>query len=231
MDVLLNADYVDAAFAGRGVATPRGEVPCFVREAGNLTVSTGRITACDPLVVPDTEPFTVTVRPGVYPVTLAIAQVSDGDQRVAFARVQFAPGDAVSWRMAVLPGQDPDSLGPDEIFGYSVDAGTGCFMGAAAAALVAERMRAEEEYYETIIEAMDKTYVPTWSYASERPSPRHEENCVAFSSGWGDGVYASYFGYSATGDVVCLVTDFDVLWREPAEAVEPPAAKRWWKFW
>jgi hypothetical protein len=34
---------------------------------------------------------------------LAIAQVSDRDQRVAFARVQFAPG-AVAWRMAVLPG-------------------------------------------------------------------------------------------------------------------------------
>jgi len=64
-----------------------------------------------------------------------------------------------------------------------------------------------------------------------RPSLHDEGNCVAFSSGWGDGVYASYFGYSTAHDVVCLVTDFDVLWREDFPEADRPKRKPWWKFW
>jgi len=32
-----------------------------------------------------------------------------------------------------------------------------------------------------------------------------------FSSGFGDGFYASYFGLDASGEVVALVTDFAVV--------------------
>ena len=226
------ASYVAAAFGTGSVATPRGDVACFDRHVGDLILSTGQIVACDPLVFPDAEPFTVTVAPGTYPLILAVAQVSDSDQRVAFAKVQFASGDPATWRIAVVPGQDTSTLHPNDIFGYPVDAGTGCFMDGKAAALLAERMKSEDEYYQTIIGDMEKTYVHTWSYATVRPSPQHEDNCVVFSSGWGDGFYASYFGYSAAGDVICLVTDFDVLWREDAaEAIQPPKPKHWWKFW
>jgi hypothetical protein len=38
-----------------------------------------------------------------------------------------------------------------------------------------------------------------------------EGNLIAFSSGWGDGCYASFFGYDAHDNLVCLVTDFQVL--------------------
>lgn len=232
MNVPLNADTVAAAFGNGTVAAPRGPVACFVRHVGDLILSTGEIVACDPLVFPEAEPFTVGVAPGAYPVLLAIAQVSETDQRVAFAKLQFESGDPVTWQMAVVHGQDPSTLEPDHIFGYSVDAGTGCFMDRAAAALLADRMSGDDEYYETIIDAMEKTDVPTWSYATVRPSAQHEDNCVAFSSGWGDGVYASYFGYSAAGTLTCLVTDFAVLWpQDVAEGMEPPKHKPWWKFW
>jgi hypothetical protein len=36
-------------------------------------------------------------------------------------------------------------------------------------------------------------------------------NQIAFSTGHGDGFYASYWGYDGTDDIVCLVTDFDIL--------------------
>lgn len=105
-------------------------------------------------------------------------------------------------------------------------------MDAAASALLAARMSSDEEYYQVIIDAMDKTYVDTWSYAGVQPSPRHEDNCIAFASGWGDGMYASYVGYSAAGDAVCLISDFDVLWREELrEAPSEPKRRRWWQFW
>ena len=36
-------------------------------------------------------------------------------------------------------------------------------------------------------------------------------NIIAFSSGWGDGCYPSYWGYDAADQRVALVTDFGVL--------------------
>ncbi len=36
-------------------------------------------------------------------------------------------------------------------------------------------------------------------------------NIIAFSSGWGDGCYASYWGYDADGKIACLITDFGVF--------------------
>jgi Protein of unknown function (DUF4241) len=39
-------------------------------------------------------------------------------------------------------------------------------------------------------------------------------NIVAFTSGFGDGAYACYFGYDKDNEVVCLLTDFDVFFPE-----------------
>lgn len=36
-------------------------------------------------------------------------------------------------------------------------------------------------------------------------------NIIMFTSGWGDGFYASWFGYDAQGHVAALVTDFTVV--------------------
>lgn len=232
MEPTLNTEYISAAFSTGEVSTPRGIVHCVVRPIGNVILSTGRIVACDPLVFPEAEPFTVIVGAGAYPVSLALAQVSDTDQRVAFAKLQFAEETAATWQMALTPGQDPTKLRPNEIFGYAVDAGTGCFMDREASRLLEARMSENREYYQAIVDAMEKTYVNTWSWADVRPSEHRDENCVVFSSGWGDGVYPSYFGYSDGGELVCLVTDFDVLWREDVVSEEgPPKRKPWWKFW
>jgi Protein of unknown function (DUF4241) len=38
---------------------------------------------------------------------------------------------------------------------------------------------------------------------------------VIFSSGFGDGYYASYFGYDGEGELVALMTDFLVVdWKQ-----------------
>ncbi|NOT69817.1 MAG: DUF4241 domain-containing protein [Hyphomicrobium sp.] len=41
--------------------------------------------------------------------------------------------------------------------------------------------------------------------------PLGEVNVAMFHSGWGDGFYASYFGYDADGNVAALVTDFATI--------------------
>ena len=63
-----------------------------------------------------------------------------------------------------------------------------------------------------------------------------EENVVCFSSGWGDGVYPSFVGLTADGEVAALLTDFVVLSDDlaPASAgqAERAASTRpWWSFW
>jgi hypothetical protein len=52
--------------------------------------------------------------------------------------------------------------------------------------------------------------------------PETGANIVAFSSGDGDGCYASYFGLAADGSAACLVTDFGLLVRAVMGTLEIP---------
>jgi len=58
------------------------------------------------------------------------------------------------------------------------------------------------------------------------------DSIVSFSTSGSGGPYASYFGYSADGRAVSLVTDFAVL---PATHDAPPTGRSWWNrllsFW
>jgi hypothetical protein len=57
-------------------------------------------------------------------------------------------------------------------------------------------------------------YVHTWGWAIYQPDPESTANCVAFMSGYGDGIYSSYWGLDASGAPVCLTTDFEVFTDE-----------------
>src|SRR5260221_14322051 len=99
-------------------------------------------------------------------------------------------------------------------------------MDRATARLLDERMRGEDMFFETIIAEMEKTYVHTWSWCDMRFG---EGNLIAFSSGYGDGVYATYVGRDAKDDVAAVVTDFGVAPKVDAngnekEAVPLPSA-------
>lgn len=164
--------------------------------------------ACDPFTSPDAEAFTVALAPGSYPLTLSIAQYEDDDQRVAGAMLQVMPRPAVTWEMALLPGENPDELDADEVYGFAVDSAVGCLIDHEAAQILIDKMEADEQYFEIIIRAMDETYVDTWSWANLTMNPATRANLLTFSTGMGDGLYASYFGRDANGRLVSLVTDF-----------------------
>ena len=55
------------------------------------------------------------------------------------------------------------------------------------------------------------TRPPGHDWANVQVSDRTQANIVAFSSGCGDGAYASYWGYDSTGNLVSLVTDFSLF--------------------
>ncbi|MDN3025096.1 DUF4241 domain-containing protein [Streptomyces sp. S.PB5] len=186
-----------------------------IADGGQLDLPTGHLVACDPFVYlgsGDIEPFTVTVAPGRYRVEAAVATLTRPDEpadarphrRVAAARLVIREEPTVTWELALLPGQDPAELKDDEFFGYGVDAGTGCFYDAAA----------EQSFPET-----EEEEGPLWdafenSDWSEGPhlvtSTRTGHTLAAFTSGWGDGLYPTWVGRTATGEVACFVTDFFV---------------------
>lgn len=184
------------------------------RLIGDLLLPTGRLVACDPFVCPENEPFSLTLPKGAFPVILSVAQIAT-DQRVAFATIRFRQGSPVKWDIMTIGSQDISTLKEDEFFGYPVDAGTGCFMDRSAGCALDDLMGEEDDFYETMIAEMDRTYRHTWSWLDMRIG---DANLIAFSSGYGDGMYATYAGFDASGNVSVVVTDFGVL---PTEADAP----------
>jgi hypothetical protein len=183
------------------------------REIGILAVPSGRIVACDPFLLWKPVALALETPTGSFPVRLFIIHYEDGDQRIAAARLEFTGGAPDRWEMAVMHGQDVSTLEADHIFGYAVDSGTGSFMDLKAAKQLETHMGADQHYFEEVIEQMDQTYVHTRSWAMIDVGNADGLNAAVFSSGVGDGFYASYWGWSG-GRLMCLVTDFGLLYSE-----------------
>lgn len=191
------------------------------RKLGDLVLSTGQVVSCDPLVFPDTKPFQTTVPPGHYPVLASVASLArENDQRIAYVLLQLRMGQPVRWELATLAGQDSSSLAEDLFFGYPVDSGTACLMDIDAAAGLQRSFDGDRSYVERLIEdlltqeAIDVT-LNSWTGA----------NVIMFSAGWGDGFYASYWGYDAADNLLCLITDFALL-SHPAPKSAQRSSKR-----
>ncbi len=195
---------------GKEIATEIGRVVLRTRAAGELTLTSGRVVACDPLSSPDTEAFGRAVPAGNFPVSLCVAHFEDGDRRVAAALVRFSGRAPARWELALHEGEDASELEEGEVFGYPVDSGTGCFMDEETARLVLTGVD-EEAFADALEDELEKTYEDTWSWANVELDAEAGRNIVAFSAGLGDGVYASYFGLDEGGEVVCLVTDFSLF--------------------
>ncbi|EJL39650.1 hypothetical protein BAG01nite_05760 [Brevibacillus agri] len=222
-------DFFETAFT-EGFRTEQHnyEYRLVPQEIGQLQVPTGKIVANDPLVMFETEPFTETFPTGSFPVQLAIAQVTpldaagatqgemEPDERVALARIVFADRPVASWKMAVWENSDVTQLAANEFFGYGVDAGTGAFMDEKACKRLESRLEQDEAFSEALMAEMDQTYKHTRSWLVKDMGDGC--NIAMFSSGWGDGSYASYIGYDADGQIVRLLTDFYLVdWMEGQE--------------
>jgi len=205
-----------------------GEAPRIVSlgfrvfDGGRLKLPSGRIKACDPFVGMAHAPFRTEVPKGEFPVRLALLDGIIGSGRVAFARVDFATAPVARWELAVVEGQDASKLGMGEQFGYPVDAGTGSFVDAETAAVAIARMKADESWPQSWIAAGRPSDRPKGAPNYFLTVDAGPGNIVMFESGWGDGVYASWFGYDADGGLIALVTDFESVDWSKARLPEPP---------
>jgi len=199
---------------------------------GDVTLPTGHVVACDPLIpTGETPPFTVTVPPGRYPLrawvavaylparTLARASSRaaapataepplrnrvEAHRRTAALQLAIRDEPITAWEPARPP--DPSFLDEDGFAAYPVDTGT--------ATLADERaLRSLSTWdYKDVESAFVPPHPPDIpGTLSAVTDPTTAANVVAVHPGCGDGAYATFIGRTAKGEVGCFVTDFRVI--------------------
>lgn len=183
-------------------------------DAGKINLPTGRLVACDPLVTNDMKEFKINFPPGEFPVMLHKERESNC---VAYVEIVFSDSPVSEWKMATTEGQNTDDLKGEEIFGYPVESGMGCFMDAETQDCLnhlenrlfhrkgGEFMGIYEEFFHDHFfdenGAIDQ-------FAFLKPDDEKAGNIFAFETGYGEGFYASYIGFGNDNQPVKIVTEF-----------------------
>ncbi|MCW3072386.1 MAG: hypothetical protein JWO44_2276 [Bacteroidetes bacterium] len=127
--------------------------------------------------------------------------------------------------MTTTNEQNVDELTDEnDFFGFPVDAGLGCFMDVKTRQFFNEfddsfmKNNPTGNIYDDLLAAEFKKNAsdPTdpheagdWLNFSLPNQP--ELNIIMFQSGYGDGVYPSYWGINEQGEICSLIIDFDVI--------------------
>lgn len=181
-----------------------------VKQLCDIHLPTGKIVANDPICLYEFEPFSIQVKPGIYPVYIYIYHLKT-DQRVAFAEIRFNEEIPTQYEFAVVEKNEKIRFKNIKYSNYGVDSGTGGFMDHELAVHIQNYSQEQsDELFADMRDMIEETYVSTFSTLDYTPKDE-EANIVGFSSGWGDGGYISYFGYNDKSQVCNLITCFDVL--------------------
>jgi len=193
-----------------------GKVNLDTLDIGTVHLPTGTVLACDPLIeFEDALTYIQTVPVGTYPVTISIMLSEDFGDRYACVKVAITNNKPVYYDLGVVGNEDLDEeLEDSEYFGFIVDAGMGCILDVKTqdAFKAYWKKRCDEEdgidpYNDLFCDLLDENYKIYPKYQREGGDwlnwiiPNTDYNIPIFASGWGDGVYPTYFGYDADGKV------------------------------
>lgn len=193
----------EAAFFDSTQVSQDGLVYSFYNlDIGKIRIESGKIIACDPAFMYDASPFINNFPLGEFPVHLAMAKTKD-DERVAFSRIVFSEKPIHKWEIALKRGQKPISIKDTNIYCYGVDAGAGIFIDSIA-----------NDYFEPMEQSeWESIFVGKAEKNSYRgfihDSAKH--NFATFSSGYGDGCYATYIAFDVRGNICQILTDFALV--------------------
>lgn len=191
---------------------------------GDLLLPSGRIIASDPFYTHSQRPFVRSVEPGKYPVNLFAREMEEDHYRIAFAQLKVKPEKATKWILAITEDLNPADvydMDDEEYFGFTVEAGLGCFLDVQTNE---EYLRIIDEFYaknpdlnyydDVLAEEFDQ-YSSHHQYSRDlgdwnnhHPNKTSEANIIMFASGWGDGYYPSYWGLNDHKEIVELTVDF-----------------------
>jgi hypothetical protein len=184
-------DYTSVMRHGAPITVEFAEGPSHgtvaVEQAGVLALASGSVYAGDPFG-PREEAFVRCVQPGWYPVFVSWAEIEgEPRRRSVVAWLQFSDQPVTRWEQALTVEQDVASLEPGQMFGCPVDSGCACFADPGAD-------RSEDELDGNIEE-----------------SACVGDHLVAFTSGWGDGHYACFWGLDPRGEPSVLLLDAELI--------------------
>lgn len=177
---------------------------------GLLNIVTGKIVVFDPITNADRAPLVGEVPVGEYPVSVFVDNTQNS---ILLIRLEIQQKPVVKWELALLPGQDLQSLEEGTSFGFPVMTGIGCYTDALSADFfkaIQERLQSEmgEEvmaYYDNFL--VDALAENDSLFCNHFPSPDSRLNMIVFSVGWNEGTFSSYWGKDENGEIVCLITD------------------------
>ena len=184
-------------------------------EVGKIHISSGKIVASDALISPDHSAFNQGFPKGDFQVLVHKERESNC---IAYAEIVFDKNQlAENWTLALCGDQNLEDLKEGEIFGYPVESGMGSFMDKDAQNALnnlkqdlfhkkgADFMGIYEEFFHAHFfdekGAIDQ-------FAVLKPYDSKPENIVAFETGYGEGFYATYIGYSKDNQPVKLISEF-----------------------
>lgn len=171
-------------------------------DIGKIKIESGKLIACDPIVMQDATPFVRKFPEGDFPVHLAMAKTYN-DERVAFSRIFFSDKAIAKWEFALLAGQEPIPLKDTNFYCYGVDAGAGIFVDSIANKVFCAK--AGSEWENVFITKAEKNGYKGYIHDFDG------HNIATFSTGYGDGCYATYIGFDRKGNICQLLTDFGLV--------------------
>lgn len=183
-------------------------------EAGNLMLTSGKLVACDPLTTTGMPSFTTQFPQGAFPVLVHVEKESNC---VAYVEIVFKEAEAHSWEMALTAEQNLEDLGAEEIFGYPVESGMGCFMDEEtedSLHFLEQKIYAEKG--EQFSGLYDEFFRPFFfesdgavnQYSFLQPDPEKDGTIFAFETGYGEGFYASYICFDESHQPIKIISEF-----------------------
>ncbi|MDR2237207.1 MAG: DUF4241 domain-containing protein [Chryseobacterium sp.] len=199
-----------------------------VMDIGNVSLPSGKVIVRDPLVYlrMGEKPYFMETPKGDFPVKIAIVHLEDWGSRYAAVKVEFTQEKPVLYREALTGDEDLEDLGPDDFFGFIVDAGLGCIADAEAVPFIDQFISAlnvENIYDDYFAELFAKSYRDNPANQRELGDwinwtvPGTDYQVPMFASGLGDGMYPVYFGYDVQGNICGLYIHFIDLELEFSE--------------
>ena len=183
-------------------------------DAGKINLPTGHLVACDPLITNDMMAFKINFPQGEFPILVHKERESNC---IAYVEIIFSNSPISEWKMATTDGQNIEELKDEEIFGYPVESGMGCFMDVETQESLnrlenrlfhrkgSEFMGIYEEFFHDHFfdenGAIDQ-------FAFLKPDDEKSGNIFAFETGYGEGFYASYIGFGGDNEPVKVITEF-----------------------